>query len=300
MKVTSAAFVATVMVSFIFFGCSQKRNDVSAKPESLTAVNIPVNRSGKPDEEQKATKGNSPGSQLMSSSAAVVDGRDSSHYFIRTAEVKFETKNVAASTYQIEDNIRRLGGYVSFTNLTSTVKGSTIIPVTADSSLRTTNYDVQNTMVIRVPNTQLDSALKCLAPLASYLDYRVVKANDVVLELLANKLKQQRIAKHEDRINRATNEKGKKLTEIAEAQEALLNQQEQADNAQIDNLNLIDQVKFSTINVAFYQPETVQHQLVFNEKSITPYQPGFVTQLADAFQFSWGLLESIIVFMVRL
>ncbi len=289
MKAISTAFVATVMVSFVFFGCSQNHKEREADNRIMEEQAPASVHEG--SKEPKAT---------MASSAAVNNEKDSIHQFIRTADVKFKVKNVATATYQIEDITRQLGGYVSYTTLTSAVKDQHVIAVSADSSLQTTTYDVQNTMTIRVPNTQLDSALKCLAPLVAYLDYRLIKANDAGLQLLANRLKQTRIARHEDRMNHLIDARGKKLTETADAQESLLNRQEQSDNAQIDNLALNDQVKFSTINLSLYQPETVQRELVCNDKNLTPFEPALRVKLLESAQFGWSLFEALIVFVVRL
>ena len=288
MKATSTAFAAMVIVSFLFFGCSRGRKEAAERTEQLTpaVINAPSLENGR--------------IKPLSSSGAVEDPRDSVHQFIRTADIKCKVENVAIATYRIEDITRQLGGYVSYTNLTSKINSDNTVAVSADSSLQTTYYDVQNTMIIRVPNTQLDSALKSLAPLVTYLDFRLIKANDAALQLLANNLKQARIAKHETRMNNAIDERGKKLTETAEAQEALLNHQQQADDASIDNLTLTDQVKFSTINLSLYQPETAGQKLVYNTKSITPFEPGLKTQLTEAAQFGWGLATAIIVFAVRL
>ena len=155
-------------------------------------------------------------------------------------------------------------------------------------------------MIIRVPNSNLDSALKALAPLVDHMDFRTIKANDVALQLLANKLKQQRITKHEDRVNYAINANRKKLDQTTDAEDKLLDKQEQADNAKIENLSLNDQVKFSTINLALYQPQTIERTLVYNEKSIKPYEAGLTTQLVEAAQFGWGLFEALLVVFVRL
>ena len=288
MKTTLKAVVATVLVLFLFTRCSQMRNE---KPSSEQKV------------ETQTANGNHESSLApasLRSSAAVEDGRDSIHQFIRTADVKCKVKNVQNATYQIEDVVRQLGGYVSYTSLTSTVDNKTDVPVSADSSLQSTYYNVQNTMIIRVPNTDLDSALKAITPLVAYLDFRLIKANDAALQMLANKLKQQRIAKHEDRINHAIDERGKKLNETANAEDNLLDKQEQADNAKIDNLSLNDQVKFSTINLSLYQPQTIERALVCNGKNIKPYEAGLLTQLLEAAQFGWNLFETLLVVFVRL
>ena len=45
-------------------------------------------------------------------------------------------------------------------------------------------------MTLRVPNTTLDGTLKEIASNIDILDYRVIKANNVDLDLLSNSLNQ--------------------------------------------------------------------------------------------------------------
>jgi hypothetical protein len=146
----------------------------------------------------------------------------------------------------------------------------------------------------------LDSALRALAPLVAYLDFRVIKANDAALQLLTNKLKQQRIAKYGDRVSNAIDGNNRKLSETANAEDGMLDRQELGDNAKIDNLQLTDQVKYSTINLSLYQPQVIERTLVYNDKNIRPYEPGLFAQLSEAAQFGWGLFEELLVIFVRL
>ena len=290
-KVVARLAVATTAVLFLFTACSQmhkeKANSADLKTEPQTS----------PNNLAEQTHEASPYS--LTSSAAKEDGRDSVHSFIRTADIKCRVKNVPNATYAIEDVTRQLGGYVSYTNLTSTVDGCNTIAISADSSLQTIYYNVKNSMIIRVPNTNLDSALKAITPLVGYLDFRTIKANDAALQMLANKFKQQRIARHEERMNHAIDEYAKKLNETNNAEDGLLDKQELADNAKIENMSLNDQVKFSTINLALYQPQTIEKTLVYNEKSVKPYEAGLFSQLADAAQFGWSLFEALLVVFVR-
>ena len=238
--------------------------------------------------------------QSLTSTAAIEKLKDSTHLFIRTADIKCKVQNVANATYKVEDIIRQLGGYVSYTKLTSSVENTSSVPVSADSSLQITNYSVQNTMVIRVPNTNLDSALIDIAPLVTYLDFRTINANNTALEMLSNKLKQIRLAQHEQRMKAAIEAHAKKLAETTEAEDNVVNKQEQADNARISNLELTDQVKYSTINLSLYQPGVIEKTLVFNEKSVKPYEPGLLMQLSESVQSGWGLFVALVVFTVRL
>ena len=293
MKTGSKAALAIVVVTFLFTGCSQKQKAEAKNNSSIAACNVSIT--------SKDSRADAPViKNSLATSAALETNRDSSHKFIRTADVKFKSKSVAEATYKIEDITRQLGGYVSYTNLTSTANEKSEVAISADSSLQTTRYNVQNTMIIRVPNTNLDSALRAMTPLVEYLDLRLVKANDASLQLLTNRLKEQRIARHEGRMNKAIDEHGNKLAETASTADGLLDRQEQADNAQIDNLTLNDQVKYSTINLALYQDETTEKQLVYNEKSIKPYEPGFKTQLSESVQFGWSLFEELILLIAKL
>src|SRR5665213_1920869 len=82
--------------------------------------------------------------KMMSSSAAVENGKDSSRRFIRTADLKFRVKNAVRASYSIEDITRHFGGIVTYTHLYSDVERTTTIPVSEDSSLETTYYTMIN------------------------------------------------------------------------------------------------------------------------------------------------------------
>lgn len=236
----------------------------------------------------------------VSSSAAVETGKDSSRKFIRTADLKFKVKNVIESTYDIENITGRQGGFVTYTNLVSDVNNVLNTPVSADSTLVTTSFTVRNTLVLRVPNTKLDTTLKEIARNIDFLDYRIIKAEDVALQILSNTLTQKRSAKNEERLTHAIDNRGKKLNETTLAEEVLLSKQEQADNAKIANLSLKDQVTFSTINLEIYQRQSIKRELISNDKNIDVYEPGFGSKLLESIKSGWSILEAFLVFLVRL
>ncbi|MEO6819032.1 MAG: DUF4349 domain-containing protein, partial [Ginsengibacter sp.] len=170
----------------------------------------------------------------------------------------------------------------------------------ADSSLETTYFTVVNKMVLRVPNTQLDTTLKSISPLIDYLDYRVIKADDVALNLLANNLTQERSKKNEKRLTDAIDNRGKKLKETTTAEELLLSKQEQSDNAKISNLSLQDQVNFSTVSLYIYQRQAIKRELISNNKNIDEYTPGFGSRILDSFKTGYEILQNIIIFITQI
>jgi uncharacterized protein DUF4349 len=234
------------------------------------------------------------------SSTAANAGKDSTRKFIRTANLKFRVKDVIKSTYDIEDITGRHGGFVTYTSLTSNVDGVTTTAVSADATLETTHYTVTNSITLRVPNTKLDATLKEIAGNIDFLDYRIIKAEDVALQVLANKLTQKRAAKNEERLTNAIDSKGKKLAETAQAEEVLLSKQEQADDAKISNLSLADQIKFSTIILELYQRESIKREVIKNNENIDEYEPGFGTKLVEALHYGWDILESFLVFLTKM
>ena len=238
-------------------------------------------------------------SASVSSSAAKVKKGDT-RKVIRTADLTLKVVDVAKSTYRIENVVDKFGGFVTFTDLKSTINDKSETRVSQDSILETTKYTVANDMTIRIPNKQLDTVLQSLRKEIDFLDSRKVSQEDVSLQLLANKMAQNRSENSENRIEKAIDTKGKKLNNVIDAEETLANKKEENDNKKIENLSLNDKVNFSTINLSLYQREVIKNQLYASEKSINKYRPNLGFQIWDGLKSGWFMLEGIIAFVAQL
>ncbi|MBI3509649.1 MAG: DUF4349 domain-containing protein [Bacteroidetes bacterium] len=236
----------------------------------------------------------------FTTSAARVNKLDSTHRFIRTADIKFRAKDVANATYDVEDITTHFGGYVADTKLQSEMTSNTIIPVSADSSLQTIHYVVSNQVTLRVPYRKLDSLLRSLVPLVDYLDYRNVNTNDITLDLLANDLAQKRISNYNARLASDIDNKGSKLPDVQSAEDALLQQQENSDNSLVENLRMQDRIDYSTVTLNIYQPETVRQDLIKREKTVDAYEPSFGNRIGESFGGGWKGLQVFITAIVIL
>ncbi|BFM44077.1 DUF4349 domain-containing protein [Flavobacterium sp. CFS9] len=234
------------------------------------------------------------------SSSAAVEKKDSKQKFIRTADIKFKVKNVVKSTYAIENTTQKFGGFVTYTNLQSNIRDQFKTKISQDSTLETTKYTVENQITIRVPNRQLDTVIKTIAKQIDFLDYRLIKADDVSLKLLSNQLSQKRSASTQKRVEKAIDTKGKKINDVMEAENALANQKEANDNSIIENLSLEDQINFSTITLQLYQNETIKQELIAGEKDSDAYKPNLGIQIIDSLKNGWYILETIFVFLINL
>lgn len=265
-----------VLLFGLAFACKQaEASDESAAAEDRTAV------------------------EVISSSAAV-EKSESKRKFVRTADLKFKVKSVTKSTYAIENIVSRNGGFVSFTDLKSNISEKSETQVSQDSTLETTRFTVDNTITIRVPNTQLDTVLKSMAKEIDFLDSRLIKADEVSLQLLSNQLAQKRLAKHQKRLENDIDTKGKKLKEINEAENNVLDKETESDSTIINNLSLQDQVNFSTITLYLYQREAFKRELFANEKSSNSYRPHIGLQILESIKTGWYILEKIISFLMVL
>lgn len=277
MKTIAQVGVTTLVIIALLFSC--KKADYAA---------------------EEATNYKTTADSTAVSSSAAVEPKNSSQKFIRTADIKFKVKNVVKSTYAIENAVAKFGGFVTYTNLQSNIHDQIKTKISQDSTLETTKFSVENNITIRVPNTQLDTVIKSIARQIDFLDFRVIKADDVSLKLLANQLSQKRSASNEKRVEKAIDTKGKKINDIMEAENALASQKEANDSKTIENLSIQDQVNFSTITLQLYQNETIKQEITAGEKDSAYYKPNLGIQIIDSLKTGWYILQSILVFLLNL
>lgn len=91
----------------------------------------------------------------------------------------------------------------------------------------------------------MGTVIKTIAKQIYFLEYRVIKASTVSLQLIANQLK----ANQETRITKAIDGQGKKLNEIVQTENDLNQKSEQKDNSRIENIALAYQLNLSTLTM---------------------------------------------------
>ncbi len=268
------------------------------KAEKVNA--IAVSQESPQLEPADKSKEESKSEAFSSSSAAVEDPNDTKHHFIRTAELKFKVKKVIAATTYIENTVKKMNGFVTYTNLKSTINDEEIVPFTADSNLITTTYTVSNDLIIRVPNTNLDSTLKQLAKIIDYLDYRTIKANDVSFLLLANRYSYQRAIKYNNIIGNASTNQKVTINEAANAAKVMADFDELAGNVSINNNELNDEIKYSTISLAIYQNVDYKQERIVNKENLKRASHTFGQELGSALVDGWEILKVLLLFIARI
>lgn len=275
MKKTRSLIVALALASVVIVSCKQSEEKVTASELASAA------------EEQQTT------------STAAVEKKNDTRKFIRTADLKFKAKDVAKTTYAIESITSKYGGFVAYTNLQSNTNHEETNKLNSDSSVVVRHFTVENQMVLRVPNTKLDSTLRAITPLIGHLDSRLIKADDVSLKLLSNRMAQNRVAENTKRLENAIDGKGKKLNDIANAENLVDEKKAASDLSKLGNLSLKDQINFSTVNIAMYQNESVSHEMIVNPDN-GKYIQGFGSRMLDSLQTGMSILTTLLVFFTNL
>lgn len=282
MKTIAKASILAVIIAVVLFSCKKAEVPAEETLDYATAV------------ADSATVSNT--QEKTAETPKTVEKRK----LIRTADIKFKVKSVVQSTNLIENTTRKWGGLVTYSNLQSTINNQISTKVSQDSTLETTKYKVENTITLRVPQQNMDTVVKEIAKEIDYLDYRLIKADDVALRLLSNELLQKRSATNEKRMANAIDTKGKKINDIMNAETQLENKKAQSDSSAIENLSLQDQINYSTITLQLYQREVVKQELVANEKQGYYFEPSIGIQILDALQSGWFHLLSLVVFLLKL
>lgn len=220
--------------------------------------------------------------------------------FIRTADSKFRVKDVKRTTQQIQDLTAQFGGYVSLMSLKSEPTSIQQVEISADSVLKVAEFTVNNTLTIRVPNQQLDSLLRGVFKMVEYWDSCELKTDDATLAILGNSLKIKRLNNFSTRNKTNIDDKKGNITIASDAEEVVLSSENKADNYQIERQNIINQVKFSVVNLHIYQAQSIQKTLMPSIKNIEAYRPNIFIQLWDSLQFGWQALETLLVFLMKL
>jgi len=281
-KKSLAAFGLALLFAGIVFSCKEQ----SAETEQSSHREVAA--------EEKISD------ETAVSSNAAVATKDSKRKFVRTADIKFQVKDVRKSTDAIENAAVKFGGFVTYTNLQSIITEKNETQISADSTLAAKKYKVANNITIRVPDKRLDTVVKTIAKQIGFLDFRVIKADDVTLQVLANEMAQNRSSEKAQRLTTAIDSKGKKLNDIMLAEDKLADENTSNDNHQLEHLSLKDQVSFSTLTLEIYQPESVHNEIIASESNIQPYRPHIGLQIMDGLRTGWYVLEAIIGFVVQL
>lgn len=267
--------------------------------QDIADSNTKIIQSNKEVSEYKEKK-SPPIANFIASYAASVTNEETKHKLIRTADVKFKVKDVPGATYGIENIVIRNGGHLLHSHIDNSNSTSFETVISKDSATVTHSFYLKADIQFRVHYTKLDSVLRQIEPYALYIDHRTVNAQDVTLQLFAEKLKKNRLDKKQKRISSAIDNRGRKLDDIIDAEHNLDHAAEQADKAILADYEMSDRIEYSTVCISLYQEKIEYKERVLRQKHNTEYEPSFTTKAVDSLQFGLGWLSELFIMILNI
>ena len=283
MKTKLTMIYTTILVGVLLMGCGPSAKELN---EKMTGNSIAIQ--------------DSVSRQQGIISELNLNTRTPDHkQFIMTAETKFLVNNVRVASERIEDLAAKYSGYITLSELKNQESDFSRNEISRDSVVISKMIVVENQIVLRVPNEKIDSLVREINKLILFLDYRTVKMDDISFTLLSNQKATERLKNYDARQKKHIDAKQNKLRETTNAEENVLNRQTQADNLQVENLALADQIKYCTLTLFIYQKPVLykETQVQLNSDS---FRAGFFSRVIEAMSEGWIMFEAFLVMIFRI
>ena len=254
-----------------------------SKAESLSVENLSN------DSEQKL------GSQ-------VTDLKIAGKKLLITASATFKVEDVVKSSNTIENLTYQQGGYVA-SNTISNLDSDSRQYTQGDKIVTLTTYNRQAEMVVRVPKVNVNKFLKQVQQQVAFLNEQQFSAQDVTLDIyrqqlasqlgsdMANELGQQRLD--------STNAEGQSSN--VDAITATYAARQQQEFARLEQMNIADRVKYSTITLTFTQPDISYKETTQNiDLLVEAERPSFAVEISQALKQGWNTLREVTITLIRL
>ena len=158
-------------------------------------------------------------------------------------------------------------------------------------------------MTVRIPKAKVSEFMRQLQKQVAFLQSQEFSAQDVTLDLYRQQLAAQLNGDMAAELSaeRLASENAKQQGSNVATISATYAAKQQQQLAKLTQLDIADKVRFSTIVLSFTQPphtykETTQNLDVLLEAE----QPGFFSQVVDAFKSGWEVLKAVVLGMIQL
>lgn len=206
---------------------------------------------------------------------------------IKTGDMQFRVRDVQQTKEKLSSTIKNQGGSVVEFSINSSIQKSDKVKYTLDSLKEITSYRKEGLLVAKIPSDKLDEFTNTVVRMAVFVDHQTMKMDDQGITYLANKLKAQNRAEVLKTIKETAKRKGNNV-------ETSLYIKDDYIDKKIENMNIDDRVKFSTITLNFYQDNTVKTIIVGND-NLYDYRPGFFQRLGLNLVDGWVYFKEFIL-----
>lgn len=213
--------------------------------------------------------------------------------FVKTAEVSMEVTDVYEATVHIENALKNLGGFVTKSELQSQIIEEETYNTSDQNAVLLRKFNSYNKMQVRVPSEKLGAFLNSVNDRKLFLNTRIISAEDVTNNAKIAELELKKINKTGEVISQMkNNEKKANLTEENE---------EKNNTQQIENLNLVDNIKYSTVDIYIKEPKVRIAEIAITNSQFydNKYQVNFFNEAKSSLLNGFYFVQKFFVFLLN-
>lgn len=250
-------------------------------------------------ERHEATDTAAPVDAGLALSSRAASDEVSGRQLVRTADMRFQVKNVYQSALAIEDAVAAEGGFVVENRINNQLHASRYFPLGSQRK-RVESYRTIARLTVRVPSERTLPFLRTLAQQMEFLDERNFRAEDIQFQLLRQQLAWQREQQISRDISRAAEAPGS-VDEKVDAAGARALALHARDEAEVKRRELADKVAFATLTLQFEQAMQTRTAIEPDpDAAAWLAKPSFSQRIGVALQTGWRVFVDILVGMAYL
>lgn len=194
---------------------------------------------------------------------------------VKTASLNAEVNDYKSFSQKLSEKIKRYGGYIS------------------QEEQSQSDYQIQNSVIIKIPVDQFDEAINDLTKDVSKLNDKHISSEDVTIQLADGKARLE--AKKQVRLRYLELLKqAKNMEEILTVQKEINDIQEDIELVNVRINTLGHQSAMSTINLTYFQI------IDANAKADKEKQASFPDKVKEAFANGWYWIEELFVGLISI
>lgn len=223
-------------------------------------------------------------------SVKATDSTDTQPKIIKTAQMGFKVKNVQESSEKITALTAQYKGSVVHHQTTSSVNRSKEIRISDDAVMKVSAMYTNCEITAKVPSEKLDEYMNKVSKMGVYITLSKMDMEDRSLDYLSSQLK---VTGRKEFLDQ--HKKGKVV--IKNPADVLLLKDDLIDE-QISNRKIDDAVKYSVINLNFYQSNTILKEIVANDDP-SAYNISFFKRMGLAVGNGWFAFKEFLLMLIN-
>lgn len=210
---------------------------------------------------------------------------------IKTADMRFKVKDAVQTKLEISKIVSNLEGSIVESSIQTTTLDQERVAYSADSLQETTVFKAEGVIIARVPPAYLNVFSDLVAARAEQIDSAKMQANDQSIAYLRNSLKTKNREEALKAAKALASKEAKSSQELVDMKDGIVDRK-------MDNLDLNQKTKLSTVMLSFYQDKGVRKVIVAND-NLVDHRPGFLKRLSTGLNSGWQMFQEFLLLIAR-